>query len=111
LKQALRKKGAKNVNCHRLLCKCSCGGFAQPLSFWLTDQKSLMVTCYCIVCESQVNVAFPLSELFKSCPLPTLSLGEGKPFPQLPRVAEELTDEDVDILRQAHIDPGGRELT
>ena len=61
------------MNAHRLLGKCECGGYAQPQSLWITDQKSLLVTCFCIVCEKQINVVFPLTELFKQCPKPTFT--------------------------------------
>jgi hypothetical protein len=93
------------MNRSRLISKCECGGFAQPLSLWVTDEKSLLVTSYCIVCESQVNVIFPLTELFKSCPLPTF--GEDTTRLLLPRAVEQWTDEDMQILRKAHIDPEG----
>jgi hypothetical protein len=92
------------MNCGRLICKCNCGGFAQPLSVWVTDQKSLLVTCYCIVCESQVNVVFPLSDLWKSCPKPSLPGLPGKPIqPPLAKPPEELTEEDKKWLLEFHI--------
>ena len=91
------------MNCSRLICKCNCGGFAQPLSAWVTDQKSLLVTCYCIVCESQVNVVFPLSQLFKACPKPSLPSKPLQPPLQLPNVEEDFTEEDKKWMLEFHL--------
>ena len=58
--------------CSRILCRCECGSFAQPVALWVTDDKSLLVTCFCINCEAQLSVIFPLSQLWKDCPQPKI---------------------------------------
>ena len=98
------KKGEK-MNCFRLRCVCRCGSYTQPLSLWITDQKSLQVTSYCVSCESQFCVLFPLSELFKSCPCPTPAPIEEKSQILLPRAPEHLTTQDARFLRALKIDP------
>src|ERR1017187_4844858 len=60
------------MNAHRLMATCpDCDSFGQPLSLWITSGKHLLVTCYCISCEKNWNVIFPLTMLYKSCPLPS----------------------------------------
>jgi len=58
------------MNCHRLLCVCNCGGYGHPHALWITDQKQLLVTAICVKCEERFNALFPLTDLFKGCPLP-----------------------------------------
>jgi hypothetical protein len=62
------------MNCLRLRCVCECGGYGHPHSFWITDQKQLLDVAVCVNCEEKLNVIFPLTDLFKSCPSPDIKL-------------------------------------
>ncbi len=67
------------------------------MTLWVTDQKALMVSSYCIVCEEITHVAFPLTMLFKGCPKPTKTINK----PML--VIRPNTTEDKDFLHSLGI--------
>ena len=102
------------MNCGRLLCTCACGGYGQPHTLWITDQKQLLITCLCIACEEPFNVLFPLADLFKQCPLPNLAkldkaIGNeidkitGPLRPPLSIKEPEFTDGDKEELKSLHV--------
>lgn len=107
------------MNCNRMVCRCDCGGFAQPVALWITDQKALLVTCFCVACESQLSVIFPLAELYKDCPLPNFDekkliqavdseiakIKEEAGKPIRPPLTTRLSDNDKKWCAEIHINP------
>lgn len=91
------------MNLFRLVCRChTCDGFAQPHSFWLTDQKGLLVVSICVSCEAKTNCLFALDDLFKTCPEPDLkALGPALEInPETPTKPIKLTTADKRWLHE-----------
>lgn len=99
------------MNLARLLCTCECGSYSQPVSFWLTDQKQLLISAVCVSCERQFNILFPLTELYTTCPKPDIKqldqvIGrkiEEITDPSLPPKPVLLTEQDERFLRALKI--------
>ena len=87
------------MNMKRLLCICNCGGFGQPFSIWMTDQKALCVTAHCISCESQFSVLFPLADLFKDCPLPDLKALDAAIGAEIAEIAESADPKPIKLTQ------------
>lgn len=91
------------MNLKRLLCKCECGSYAHPHSFWLSDQKHLLVSSVCVSCEKAFNAVFLLADLLKACPLPDFkaidtAIGEKIEEITTPK-PQKLTPDDRRFLR------------
>ena len=81
------------MNVARLICKCpKCGGYAQPISTWLTDRKELLITAVCINDETKFDCTFPLAECFKACPAPDLRKALQASLAPAPK---ELSEDDL----------------
>jgi len=63
------------VNCNRLMTTCNCGSYCTPVLLWITDTKMLLVESVCVSCGEKVNVLFPLTELYKECPVSDAAKG------------------------------------
>jgi hypothetical protein len=76
------------MNCLRLRCVCECGGYGHPHALWVTEQKQLRVAAICIDCGKNLNVFFPLTDLFKACPPPDFERLDEAIGQEIERIAE-----------------------
>ena len=97
----------------RFITVCECGCYSTPLSFGLTDEKSLIITSVCIADGQIINTVFPLADLFKACPAPPVMTAEklnalvGEEINRIvrPPLALKWTKQDERQLHSWGIDP------
>ena len=87
------------MNCLRLRCVCECGGYGHPHALWVTEQKQLRVAAICIDCGKNLNVFFPLTDLFKACPPPDFERLDEAIGQEIERIAVTVR-KIVDIYRR-----------
>ena len=83
------------MNCHRIISRCECGGYTQPFSLWITDNRAVLVSSHCTSCEKKVDTIYYLTDLYKH------SRHMNDPVPKaLPAGSVQLfTPEDMDFLK------------
>ncbi len=101
------------MNSIRLIVTCDkCGGYTQPHSPWLTDDKQLLIRSVCINCGKGIETFYPLIDLYNGCPSPDYKQLRAVIDGEIERITDnrplvpvEITPQDEKILKSFGIVP------